>query len=162
MEAVIFLPFSFMHHDGFRSSPLLDSGIAKNESMAMVEKEVSTMIEILTESRGNLLAIKGSGKLTGRDYEELLIPSLEAIMKEHHKARLLFYMDADFEGWELGAAWDYASFGFKHKDDFEKVAAVCGPKWVHWGMKLKSYFVNGDVRTFRCEESSEAWKWIEA
>lgn len=141
---------------------LLDSGNAKNESMTMVEKEVSTMIEIMPESRGNLLAIKGSGKLTGRDYEELLIPSLEAIMKEHHKARFLFYMDADFQGWDLDAAREYASFGFKHKDDFEKVAAVCGPKWVHWGMKLKSYFVNGDVRTFPCEESSEAWKWIGA
>ncbi|MBI5252358.1 MAG: STAS/SEC14 domain-containing protein [Desulfomonile tiedjei] len=118
------------------------------------------MIEILPDTHGNMLAIRGRGKLTGRDYEELLIPSLEAIIKEHRKARLLFHMDADFSGWDIDAAWNYANFGFRHKGDFEKVAAVCGPKWVHWGMKLKSYFVDGEVKAFPCEEASQALDWI--
>lgn len=118
------------------------------------------MIEILPESQGNVLAVKGSGRLTGRDYEELLIPSLEAIMKEHPKARFFFYMDADFRGWDIEAAWKYANFGFKHKNRFERVAAVCGPKWVHWGMTLKSYLTDGEVRTFPCDEHPQALEWI--
>jgi hypothetical protein len=118
------------------------------------------MIEILPESQGNLLAIRGSGKLTARDYEELLIPSLEAIIKEHRKARLLFYMDSDFRGWDFDAVINYANFGFKHKKDFEKVAGVCGPTWVHWGMKLQTLFADSEVKTFSCKESPLAFQWI--
>ncbi len=118
------------------------------------------MIEILPESQGNVLAVRVSGRLTGSDYEELLIPSLEAIMKEHPKARFLFHMDADFGGWDVEAGWNYAKFGFKHRNRFEKVAVVCGPKWVHWGMKLTSYLTDGEVKTFPCERRPEASDWI--
>lgn len=120
------------------------------------------MIEILPESHDNILAVRGAGRLSRGDYEDVLVPRLRSLVGEHPKARFLFYMDADFKGWDPVAAWHYARFGLKHRDRFEKVAAVCGPKWVHAGMKLKSYFVNGDVRTFPCAESAEAWKWIES
>jgi hypothetical protein len=128
--------------------------------MQIVEKEVKTMIEILPESRDNVLAVKGSGKLTGRDYEDFLIPSLESVMKEHGKARLLFYMAPDFQGWDLDATREYASFGLKHRGDFEKVATVCGPKWVHWGMKLTSMLTEGEVKTFSCDQAPQAQEWI--
>ncbi|MDQ7785786.1 MAG: STAS/SEC14 domain-containing protein [Desulfomonilaceae bacterium] len=118
------------------------------------------MIEILPESADNVLAVKGSGKLTGRDYDELLIPSLESVMKEHGRARFLFYMAPDFKGWDLNATREYASFGLRHRDRFEKVAAVCGPKWVHWGMKLTSYLTDGEVKTFSCDRAAEAREWI--
>ena len=120
------------------------------------------MIEILPESHDNILAVKGAGRLSREDYERVLIPRLESLVEDHPKARFLFYMDEDFKGWDPVAAWHYARFGLKHKDRFEKVAAVCGPKWVQLGMKLKSYFVNGDVKTFACEEGIEALNWIEA
>jgi len=94
---------------------------------------------------------KGTGKLSGEDYEDVLIPRLQAMVKEHPRARFLFYMDDDFKGWDLMASWHYARVGFKHKDLFEKAAAVCGPKWVQGSMKLQSFFVHGDVRTFLCE-----------
>lgn len=118
------------------------------------------MIEILPESQDNVLAVKGSGRLTRRDYQEFLIPSLEAILKDYGKARFLFYMDSGFKGWDVSAAWDYAKLGFKHRDKFEKVAGVCGPKWVHWGMKLTSYLVNGEVKTFECDQHPGAAEWI--
>lgn len=118
------------------------------------------MVEILPDSGDNVLAVRGSDRLTRRDYEELLIPSLEAILREHGKARFLFDMDADFKGWYLDAALKYAKFGFRHRDKFEKVAAVCGPKWVQWGMRLTSYLVNGEVKTFACDQRPEALQWI--
>jgi len=120
------------------------------------------MIEILPESSGNILAVKGAGRLSREDYENVLLPRLQSLVEEHPEARFLFYMEDDFKGWDLAAAWHYARFGLKHKDRFEKVAAVCGPKWVHFGMKLKSYFVNGDVRSFPCEGGMAAREWIEA
>lgn len=119
-------------------------------------------MEILAESHDNVLAVNGSQKLTQKDYEEVLIPRLEALMSEYPRARFAFFMDKDFKGWDLNAAFHYAKFGLKHRQRFEKVAVVCGPKWVHWGMKVKSYFVPGEVRTFTCEEAPQARDWIES
>lgn len=118
------------------------------------------MIEIRPESRGNVLAIRGSRKLTAEDYDELLIPSLQGIIKNHGKARLFFEMGQDFRGWNIDAAWRATGFSLKHKDAFEKVALVCGPTWVHWAMKLTSNFVTGDVRTFPCDKRYQALEWI--
>ena len=118
------------------------------------------MIEIRPETHGNVLAIRGTRRLTAEDYEELLIPSLESLIKDHSKARLLFEMGPDFRGWNIDAAWRATKFSLKHKDEFEKVAALCGPKWVHWAMKLSSYLIDGDVRVFPCDQRYQALEWI--
>jgi hypothetical protein len=120
------------------------------------------MIEILSESHSNILVIRGSGWLSRKDYEEVLIPRLEAMVHEHPKTRFLFLMDADFQGWDVEAALSYAKFGLAHRDSFEKVGAVCGPKWVHWGLQFKSLFLDADVKTFPCEQGADARQWIEA
>ena len=127
-----------------------------------MDKGVVIVIEILPESRDNILAIKGTGKLTQSDYEDLLIPRLKAIIEGHSKARLLFHMDEGFRGWDANAAWNYAKFGLKYKNAFDKVAAVCGPQWVHWGMKLKALFVPAEIKSFSCNEQTEAWNWLRA
>ncbi len=38
-------------------------------------------------------------------------------------------MGEDFEGWEIGAAWDDAKFGIQFGGKSEKIAVVGGPKW---------------------------------
>ena len=120
------------------------------------------MIEILPQSHDDILAVRGSGKLTKRDYREVLLPRLNEMVERHPKVRFLFHMDQDFEGWDAAAALDYAKFGIRHRNDFSKVAAVCGPKWVQWEFKLKSYFTGAGVKTFPCDRKAEALEWIEA
>ena len=58
--------------------------------------------------------------------------------------------------------WDDAKFGLKHKDDFEKIAAVGVPKLIEWGVKLSAHFMDGEVRTFPSKELESAWHWIKA
>lgn len=120
------------------------------------------MIEILDRSEGNILAVRARGKLTDEDYEGVLIPKLEALFQTHGSARFLFLMAEDFSGWTSGGFWDYAKFGTKHQNHFEKVAAVGGPKWLEQWMKFKSYFVRAEIKTFPVESLEEAWTWIKS
>lgn len=119
------------------------------------------MIEILPESQGNILAVKGSGRLTDFDYQTVLIPQLESLIHTYGKVRFLFIMDEDFQGWDLEAAWDDATFGFRHRNDFEKVAVVGGPRWVEWCAKLSAHLLSGEIKTFPPEQVKEAWDWIQ-
>lgn len=120
------------------------------------------MISISADSGGNIVVLEALGKLTDSDYREILIPRLEAIIREHGKARVLFNMGDNFHGWEPAAAWDDARFGLAHRNDFEKFAIVGGPKWVEWGMKLGALFMSGETRSFDSRHLHEGLAWIRA
>jgi hypothetical protein len=119
------------------------------------------MVEIMPGSKGKVLWVKASGRLTDQDYREVFIPRLEAVIREHGKARLLFHLDPDFQGWELGAMWDDARFGWQHRHDFEKIAVVGGPRWADAVVRLFAPWLEGEVKTMLREQLAEAWEWIQ-
>ncbi|MBW1781626.1 MAG: STAS/SEC14 domain-containing protein [Deltaproteobacteria bacterium] len=118
------------------------------------------MLKVLPESEGNILVLNAVGKLTDHDYKEVLIPRLESIIGEHGKARLLIDMGDEFHGWEAAALWDDARFGLTHRNDFDKMGVIGGPKWVEWGLKLGAMAMGGEIRSFSVNEREEAMSWI--
>lgn len=72
------------------------------------------MITVSPQSRGNILVLGATGKLTDKDYKDVLIPRLEAIIRAHGKARLLPDMGDEFHGRETAAAWD-AALASRHR-----------------------------------------------
>lgn len=118
------------------------------------------MIKVLPESKGNILILGAVGKLTDRDYKDVLIPGLEKIIREYGKARLLLNMGDEFHGWEAAALWDDARFGLAHRNDFEKMGVIGGPKWVEWGMKIAALVISGEIRSFSSSDREEALRWI--
>lgn len=118
------------------------------------------MIEIMKESTGAVLAVKATKKLSGDDYTVVWIPALKKVIDEHEKVKCLLYMDENFEGWELKAMWEDAKFGFAHRNDFDKLAVVGGPKWVEWGTKVASAMISGEVKTYETVQLDKALKWI--
>lgn len=120
------------------------------------------MIKVDPASKGNVLILGAEGKLTDRDYKEVLIPRLESIIRAHGRARLLLDMGEDFHGWEAAALWDDAYFGLRHRNDFEKMGVVGGPKWVEWGLKIAAVAISGEIRCFSSGERKEALRRIDA
>ncbi|MHA1564890.1 MAG: STAS/SEC14 domain-containing protein [Alphaproteobacteria bacterium] len=120
------------------------------------------MIEVMSESSGNVVGVRATGKLTDTEYKEVLIPKLEALFNQHGKLDVLFYMDEAFVGWDLDAAWDDASYGLKHRADFDKLAVVGGPTWVEWCIKLSGFLMKGEVKIFAADQLDRAWDWIKS
>lgn len=118
------------------------------------------MIEVLADSAGKVLILKATGKLTDRDYKEVLIPRLESIIGEYGKACLLVEMGDEFHGWEAEALWDDARFGLAHRNDFDKMGVVGGRGWIEWGLKLAKLIMSGEIRSFSPAEREEARLWI--
>lgn len=119
------------------------------------------MIEIV-EQDGNIVCVQAKGKLTHADYQQVLIPRLEQVIKEHGKARILFAMGEEFHGWEPAAMWDDAKFGMQHRTHFEKCAVVGGPKWIEWATKIATVIVSCECKTFAVNQLTEAKTWIKA
>ena len=118
------------------------------------------MIEILNKSKENVLLVKVTGKLTVDDYEDVFIPKLNELIDKYGKVKVLIYMPEEFKGWTLGAMWDDAKFGFRHRKDLEKIAIVGGAKWIQWGTKVSSHLMKGQIKTFWIDELQTGINWI--
>ncbi len=111
------------------------------------------MIENMPKSQGNILGLKATGKLTDADYKDILVPGIEAIVKEYGKVNFLFYLDEDFKGWEVSALWDDFKLGLGNtKGGIAKFALVGGPLWVQWAMKLDNFIMLGWVKIFSVDK----------
>lgn len=120
------------------------------------------MVRFLPQTEGNVALIEASGKITAKDYEELLVPKLDAMISEHGKIKCLLHLKAPFEGWEMAAAIDDLKFDIKHGGDMEKIALVGGPKWVSVSTRIFGTLMSAEVRVFKDEELTEAIAWVKS
>ncbi|MGO8943533.1 MAG: STAS/SEC14 domain-containing protein [Syntrophobacteraceae bacterium] len=118
------------------------------------------MIEVMPESKEDVLVVSVTQKLSDDDYRQIFVPKLEEIIEKYGKATVLVYLDDGYDGIELGAIWDDVKFGIKHRNDFIKVAAVGAPRWMDWAMKASSAIMSGEVRTVSTERLREAHGWV--
>ncbi len=120
------------------------------------------MIEV-TESAGDTVGIRASGKVSRADYRDVLAPRIQSLVDQFSTVKALFLMDETFVGWSLGAAWANTTVVVKHRRHFAKVAMVGGPKWEEWCVKVPaSMLMKGELRTFRLDQLAEAWQWLRA
>ena len=89
------------------------------------------MVQILSESEGNILGIRATGRLTDQDYEELLIPSLETIIKRStaRPGSSAIWMRISVD-WRWGLCGTTPNSFLKNKNDFEKMAVVGERRWI--------------------------------
>jgi hypothetical protein len=123
------------------------------------EKE-EQMIEIIPGMPENIVAVNASGKVTGEDYDNVLIPVIEDRLKKHEKIRVLYVLGPDFSGFTAGAMWDDAKIGIRHLTAYEKVAVVSDVGWVVGAMKFFSFIIPFPVKIFGNDKLSEAKAWI--
>lgn len=117
------------------------------------------MIAIMPESTKQMLAIRASGTLTENDYHEEWLPALEKIINEYEVANVVFFMDENFVGWDMKGMWEDAKFGYKHRNDFARLAIVGGPNWVRWGVRLSENMLDCEVKTYEPGQLKEAVAW---
>lgn len=120
------------------------------------------MIEVMSESSGNVLGLQATGKLTKADYKSRLEPRIDSLVERFGKIRALFFMVETFQGWDLEAAWANTVLDIRHRGSFERIAIVGAPIWEEWCVKLAGLLIAGEMRTFRADHLQEAWDWVRA
>jgi hypothetical protein len=118
------------------------------------------MIEITSGIPENLIIATAHGKVTGEDYEKVLIPAIEAKLKTHKKIRFLYHFDKDFTGFTAEAIWDDAKIGLRHLTAFETVAVVTDVRWIVDSVRFFGFFMHCAVQVFSNDKLEEAKQWV--
>lgn len=120
------------------------------------------MIEQLENFPDDVAAFMCSGHVSRKDYETVLIPAVEKMLKTHDKLRLYYEIAPDFTGIDPFAVWEDFKTGMEHLLHWERVAVVTDVDWIRHTMMAFSFLLPGKMKIFRTSESGEARKWVKA
>ncbi|MFD2246041.1 STAS/SEC14 domain-containing protein [Pontibacter ruber] len=118
------------------------------------------MLQLLEESKDDIVAFRLSGDVDKRDYD-VMLPILEEKIKQYGKIKV-FADVQDVEDLSLRALWDEIRFDFRHAADFKKAAIVGDKKWIDWLTIMASPFTTAKIKYFEPEQRMHAMNWIKS
>ncbi len=118
------------------------------------------MIELLQGFPENVVAVSGKGQVTKKDYEDVLIPAVDAAFKKHHNVSFYYELGPQFVGIEAGAAWEDFKEGMRHFFRWEKMALVTDIEWIRRALSGFAVFMPGELRVFPNDEAAVARAWV--
>ena len=118
------------------------------------------MLKLLEGLPDNVLGVSAEGKITGTDYETVLIPAIEKKLKEHKKIRMVYDLGSNFTGFDLSAMLDDAKMGMKHLSAWDRIALVSDHEMINTFAKFFGHMLSCELRIFKNAEMEEAKKWI--
>lgn len=114
------------------------------------------MITEIPINESHIYAFKVKGKLEADDYK-VFRPRLEKLITKERPLSLLIKLE-NFEGWTAKAAWEDMKIGFKHHDDFLRIAIVGETLWEKLMSGFGDLFMQTEVQYF--EDESKALSWL--
>ncbi|MDB2614156.1 STAS/SEC14 domain-containing protein [Chlamydiales bacterium] len=117
------------------------------------------MLEILSKTKKNFLAIRANERVTKSDYEKTFIPKLDQLIKKYGKINVLYEFGENYEGYDIKAMIEDGKYGFNHLNNFNRIAVVGSPKWIEWTMYLVKPVFKGTIQVFPKDKLDEAMTW---
>jgi hypothetical protein len=118
------------------------------------------MIKMLEGFPESVIALSAHGRVTRKDYENVLIPHINLALSSHDKVRLYYELDGDFAGLEAGAAWEDFKIGLEHLSRWERIAVVTDIGWIRLAVGTFRFLMPGRIRIFDAGQASQARRWI--
>ena len=120
----------------------------------------SRMIQKLSGIPDYVAGFTASGKVTKEDYETVVIPEVDKIVKQHGHIHFLLVLNTDVSNFSPGAWMKDALVGVKHLSKWKKMAIVSDQKGVEKITDIISPVVPGESKGFSLAELDEAKRWV--
>jgi hypothetical protein len=118
------------------------------------------MLELIPDLPDNVVGVRAVGDVEDDDYEDVLVPAVEAALAGHDKIRLLYVLGAEYEGFEPGAMWEDTKLGARTLGSYERIAVVTDGQWIRRAVKAFGWMIPGEVRVFPLAGLAAATDWV--
>src|SRR4051794_28164278 len=95
-----------------------------------------------------VIGVEASGRLTAEDYTQVLEPAISAATADGGRLRVVLIFAGAFDGMGVGAVWQDLRTGVSAWHSWERLALVTDQKWMADGLRLFSWAVPGEARSF--------------
>ena len=120
------------------------------------------MIRMLSDMPPGVLGLEAVDDIEREDYENVIVPAVEAAIAQHGKVRLVYVLGHEFDDYEGEAVWEDIKLGVRHPASFERMAIVTDARWAGPATKVFSVLWPGRARAFRLAELDAAKRWAAA
>jgi hypothetical protein len=121
------------------------------------------MVEGVADLPDGVLGFRATGKISGDEYRELMIP-IYAALERGEKLNIYFELAEDFHGLDLAALWEdlkaAGSVGLKHRSSWQRMAVVTDKDWIRHGAAVAGWLAPGELRLFDPDERPAAKAWV--
>lgn len=129
---------------------------------AEAAEEEPAHVTVMAGLPDDVIGLDAEGVIEARDYDEVIVPLIEAKLEEHDRIKLLYRVGRGFERYTAGAIWSDTKIGIKHFTRFSRVAVVSDVPWIRHAVRLFAPMVPAEVTVFADAELDAARAWISA
>ena len=119
------------------------------------------MIERYENVPAGIDAVRAVGTLTPEDYGTVVVPMIDAAVREGRELRFLCVVDEAFTGLTPAAAWEDVKLGLRALRHLSGCAVVSDLRWVREWTRVAAFFLPGHVRVFDVTEWDAAVQWLQ-
>ena len=106
-----------------------------------------------------VLGLEAIDDVEKEDYENVILPALDAAIAQHEKVRLVYVLGPEFDDYEGEAVWEDLKLGARHPTSFERMAIVTDARWAGPAIKMFSVLWPGQARAFPLSDLESAKRW---
>jgi len=117
------------------------------------------MITLIPEIPDNVAAFKASGSVTKEDFENLVIPCVQAKVNTFHELNFILLLDTDLDNFTAGAWFQDVLLGLKNIMEWNRAAIVTDQEGVQNFTNIFSVLMPGEVKSFPIEDLENAIFW---
>jgi hypothetical protein len=117
------------------------------------------MIRLLDGMPAGVIGLEAIDDVEEEDYQNVLVPAVNAAIAEHGKVRLVYVLGPEFDEYEGEAVWEDLKLGARNPTSFERIAIVTGARWAGPAIKVFSVLWPGQARAFPLAELESAKRW---
>lgn len=118
------------------------------------------MLSIMQDLPPHVLGVRATGAVTKQDFDEVLKPALDSLVKRTGKINYLLLLETTVSNFTLGAWMDDVLIGLKHFTHWNRIAIVTNEKLVEKFSDAFGFVVPGESKGFRLSELVDAKKWV--
>jgi hypothetical protein len=117
------------------------------------------MIQLIN-SPHNVVAFAASGEVTKKDYEDIVVPAVDALVKETGELNFLLELDTTIGNYTVGAWYEDLMLGLKNFEKWHRAAIVTDSDTIIAFTNGFSYIAPGEYKGFKKESIHEAMLWV--
>ena len=118
------------------------------------------MLQYINDLPDHVVGILATGEVNKDDYERVLIPHMEELVKRQGEINYLLVLETDVQNFSTAAWWEDFKLGLKNFTKWKRVAIVTDQKGVEWFSDVFRHFIPGNSRGYKLVELPEAIAWI--
>ncbi|MDI1316041.1 STAS/SEC14 domain-containing protein [Flavobacterium sp.] len=119
------------------------------------------MIQIIN-SPENVAAFRAVGEVTKEDYETIVVPTIEALVKKTDQLNFLLELDTELASFTAGAWWEDLMIGIKNFGKWNRSAIVTNSDNIITFTNGFSFIAPGEYKGFKKQELDIALLWVSA